>query len=97
MEKGYIKKYGNWPRTKNGRPVFKSTEDANFYAQLIWDMDDEQKWLLICRDDLYVKLRHERERPEPNFQVMMNTACQAQFLRECVEECQRIKDEKFKV
>jgi len=90
-----IKTLDNWPKLRNGQPVFHSTEEALLFAQLIFDKPDEQAKLQFYRDDCYIKLKHQRESKQPALNYMVTIAVRAQLFRECLEECQRINNEKF--
>lgn len=85
----------SWPVTDNGQPILKSTNEAMFYAQLIYDRGDYQHVLSGYRALIYRQLKAMRESENPDLDYMMGLAVKAQFCRECLEECQRIKDEKF--
>lgn len=85
----------SWPLDLVGWPIFKSTNEAFLYAQLIYNDTGKQERLPYFREVLYAELKREREKKEPNFDHMMELAVRAQFYRECLSECQRIKDEKF--
>lgn len=85
----------SWPLRKNQEPIFDSTNDAFLYAQLICDLQEKQDLLRAYRKAIYRALKYLREKDNPNLDRMMNLAVRAQFLRECLEECQRINNEKF--
>jgi len=95
MPKPILSNLATWPTDRIGLPIFTSSRDAILYAQLIEGHPDKQKMLSISRQDLYIKLRHERHLNQPNLQRMMNLAIKAQLYRECLDELQRIKDEQF--
>ena len=90
-----IAPFNQWPRLKNTQPIFHSSNEAFFYAQLIYKDQDEQAKLQYYRDDCYIKLKHERQKQNPNLDYIFTLAVNAQLFRECLQECQRIKDEKF--
>ena len=83
-----------WPRRRNGQPIFKSTNEAFLYAQLIYDTPPKKADLIIYRQEVYKQLKVQRDRKKPNLQNMMDLAVRAQFYRECLEECHRIEEEK---
>lgn len=91
----HISDLDNWPLNLIGWPIFTSTNEAMLYAQLIYDKPDKQQDLLHYREETYQELRWEREKKEPDLQVMMDLAVTGQFFRECFNECQRLKDEKI--
>lgn len=85
----------SWPLDLVGHPVLKTSNEAILYAQLIYNDTDKQAHLPHYRKEMHTELKREREKKEPNLDYMMDLAMRAQFYRECLEECQRIKDEKF--
>jgi len=89
------KTLANWPLMENGQPLLKTTNQALLYAQLIYKREDKQKQLAVCRAGIYKPFYQERDKKDPDFDIMMGLAIRAQFYRECLEEVQRIKDEKF--
>lgn len=93
MPKPIISKLADWPKDRRGIPIFTSTHDALLYAQLIEGIPDKQSMLFISRQDIYIKLKHERHSQNPSLQRMCDLAVKAQLFRECLEECQRIHDE----
>lgn len=95
MPKTILTTLSAWPHDRRGLPLFTCTQDALLYAQLIEKHPDKQKMLIISRQDLYIKLRHERNAKIPNAQRMCDLSVKAQLYRECLEEVQRIKDELF--
>lgn len=84
-----------WPRTKSGRPVFKTTNDAVFFAQLIFDDEREITELNFYHGKLREKIKDLREREEPNLDNLMSLAVQSQLYRECIEEVMRIIEDPF--
>lgn len=85
----------NWPKTRDGHPIFKCTEEAFFYANLIYKNEKEikmiRKGMEIARQDVHAM----REKGSQNFNKMMHLACKGQFYRECLEELDRIHNNKF--
>ena len=82
-----------WPRTKSGEPIFKTTHEALFYANLIYNNK-----LLINEIDLYRRmarrgLRILRGKPDPDYNILMEIAVKGQLFRECLDEVRRIKEE----
>lgn len=84
-----------WPLRENGEPIFQSINDAFLYAQLIYDLPEKQNLLHAYRDRTFNVLKFTREGNDPDLQAMMDLAVRAQFFRECLEECKRIKTEKL--
>lgn len=85
----------SWPLNSRDHPILKTSDEAMLYAQLIYNDTDLQARLPYYRKEAHLELKREREKKEPDFDHMMVLAMRAQFYRECLEECQRIKDEKF--
>ena len=79
-----------WPRTKSGDIVFKTTHEAVFYANLIYDdkplVDEIEKFLRAARNKLIIMRRNNN----PNLDLFMVIAVKAQLFRECLEEVMRI-------
>lgn len=84
----------NWPMHDINQPVFNNTQEALTYAQFIWDNEAHRNLLIIYLEDYYLKLKHERESIDPDILLIMIFASRTQYLRECLEECSRIKLEK---
>jgi len=88
-----ITKPESWPRRKNGEPIFKTTNEAIFYANLI--STDKRR-----RDEIeaYSKAtrrqsKTERDKIQVNLNRMMQLATKGQFFRECLDELKRINGE----
>lgn len=82
-----------WPRTKGGVPVFTCTEDAIFFAHLIFIDANERLRLVHLRRKALFELKVMRSKTSPSYQRMMDLAVKAQFYRECLEEVGRIEKE----
>lgn len=84
---------GMWPQRPNGEPIFTTTNEAVFYAQLAHKnlnvVDHMQAW----RDKAYRDLRNIRRRPTPDLDLLFEYAVKAQFFKECFMEILRIRDE----
>ena len=82
-----------WPRRKNGEPIFKHTEEALFYAQLIAGKEGEinrlKRWWTKAREDLRIA-RHESRL---NYAKIMNLVVKANHYRTAMQEVRRIKVE----
>ena len=85
-----IEKAEQWPRRKSGEIVFKTTHDAIFYANLIYDnkplIDEIDKSLKAARNQLSIMRRNNN----PNLDLLMEIAVKAQLFRECLDEVMRI-------
>jgi len=82
-----------WPRRNNGQIIFKNSNQAVFYANLIYNnkrlVDEIDMSLRAARRDLII----QRQRNGPNMDKLMELAVKAQFFRECMDEVKRIREE----
>ena len=85
----------NWPRTKAGYPIFTCTPEANFYANLIFDYEKEIKLLRKAMENARQDVHAMRQKGSKNLDRMFHMAVNAQFYRECLEELDRIHNNKF--
>lgn len=84
----------NWPRRNNAHIILTCTEDALLYAQLIHTRNDLQYQIRTYRRHVLSDLKRERDSIDPSGQRMMDLAVRAQLYRECLEEVERIHNEK---
>jgi len=89
------KDLASWPLNLIGWPILTSTREALLYAQLIYDDPDSQAHLVRYRNETYVELRRERDKKDPDGQIMMDLAITAQLYREAYMEAARINHEKY--
>lgn len=82
-----------WLKTPNGRPRLTTTNDAIFYARLVYDDDQAIYELKSHHAELREKMKELSQKDEPDLDNMMEIAVQAQLFRECLEEVKRIKEE----
>lgn len=85
----------NWPKTKGGHPIFKCTEEANFYANLIFNNEKEIMIIRKAMENARQDINEMRQRGIKDLDKMMHLAVKAQFYRECLEELDRIHNNKF--
>jgi len=85
----------NWPRTTKGQPIFKCSEEANFYANLIFDNEKEIKVIMKAMENARQEVHAMRAKGSKNLDRMMHQSVKAQFYRECLEELDRIHNNKF--
>ena len=85
-----------WPRRPNGEPIFRTTSDAIFFAQLAYTEPGVVLDLKAWRDKAHTNLHYLRQRSDPDFDILMEYAVKAQFFRECFMEILRIQDEETK-
>lgn len=86
-------KLDNWPVGIFGDPILKGTDEAFWYAQLIWKSIEHQGFLIALRSRLQracVTLLNDKK---PDYDLCSCLACLSQFYRECLEECKRIKED----
>ena len=82
-----------WPRRRNGEPVFRTSNDAIFYAQLASKRVKTIEEMKAYRKNARRTLQHVRKGKSPNLERLMEYAMKAQFFRECYEEIERINEE----
>jgi len=82
-----------WPTRKNGEPIFRTSNDAIFYAQQAVNEPSVVEKMKYYREQAHRVLRTERAKLHPNLDRMMEYATKAQFFRECWEEIERIQHE----
>ena len=82
--------YTQWPRRDDGSPIFTSTNDAFFYAELISSNRDECFNILALRANILVDMETMRSKENVDMDDMFSLAFQAQLYRECLEEVNRI-------
>ena len=82
-----------WPRRRNGEPIFRTTNDAIFYAQLASKRTKTIDEMKKYRETARRGLQHVRKGKSPNLDRLMEYAMKAQFFRECYEEIERINQE----
>lgn len=92
----HCRNFCDWPRSENKAPIFNNTQQALYYAQLIYNRPDDRHLLEIYLEDSYIKLKAARESHSVNPSYLIQTSLQAQFFRECSEEIHRIDAEHLK-
>ncbi|HUU53176.1 MAG TPA: hypothetical protein VMW44_00880 [Candidatus Bathyarchaeia archaeon] len=88
-----IKKFSDWPRNKDESPRFGNTQEALLFAQLIWDKQGEFVMMHVHVKNQHLKLKNYRENKQLDLNYLITLATQAQLLRECMVECERIEKE----
>lgn len=88
-----ISHFKNWPRANSGAPLFTCSEDAIFFAQLIYKKPQEINIISLCRRSTLSALKLMRNSFDPDLDQMFVLAVKGQFYRECLEEVARIKKE----
>jgi len=83
-----------WPRMKSGEVIFRSTEDAIFYANLVDDRlatyDLLKKWIKKTQENI----DSLKERTPFSANRLFNLVVRVQFYVECMEEIQRLNEGK---
>lgn len=90
-------KIQNWPRTKSGDPFFKTTEEAIFYATLIYDDPDFVNVINKCRQKTIRQIDQARKKDSPDIASLFILAFRNQFFRECQEEVVRLKNQAYQL
>jgi len=85
----------NWPRNGRGQLIFKSSHEAILYAQIIAHSAQATNKVKADRVAVREQLKEGRERIDLNYNFLMQLASRSAFYRECLEEVDRITDEKF--
>jgi len=84
-----------WPRTKGGQVIFASSHDAISYAQLLPHNTEAIHEIKTNREAVRKELKQRRERVDVDYNRLIPLACRSAFYRECLEEVDRITNEKF--
>lgn len=86
-----------WPRRNNGEPIFTCSEDATYFAHLVFDKIEYFDQLTRLRKKAYFDIAALWKKTDPDYQRMMDLAVRAQFYRECLEEIRRLNERKFEL
>ena len=81
-----------WNREGNGDIVFSGTEQAIFYATLIFNLPDKINEIKQLRKEYLIRIKSYMELPVTDLDWLMDLSCRAQFYRECLEEVERLKN-----
>lgn len=82
--------YSQWPRRDDGSPIFNSTNDAFFYAELIYSNVGECNKIYQFRFNTLYLMEIIRSNKNADLQDLFDLAFRSQFFRECLEEVNRI-------
>lgn len=93
--KAIISSLKDWPTTKAGEPIFQCSEDGNFYANLISKNEKEIKIIREAYSNRRKQVKAMRDNGSEDFNTLYRLACQGQFYRECLDEVDRIHNNKF--
>ncbi|GAG59268.1 unnamed protein product [marine sediment metagenome] len=80
----------SWPRRKRGDLIFRSTEEAFYYAHILDDTQPAYDLLKKWRANTYHEIKAVKKRNPLNFDRLFDLAVRAQFYREAMEEITRI-------
>ena len=87
----------NWPRRKRGDLIFRTTEEAFYYAYIVEDRASVYDLLRKWRANTYQEIKAAREKKHINFDRLFDLAVRAQFYREAMEEISRLNEAKFEL
>ena len=83
----------SWPRRKRGDLIFRSTEEAFYYAYIVEDRLAAYDLLSKWRTNTYQEIKAAREKKSLNYDKLFDLALRAQFFREAMEEISRLNQE----
>lgn len=86
-------KLETWPRNMKGEAILKTSEQAIFYAVLIYTNKPYISEIRKIRKKAIQEVRDLKKKPNLNYDRLMQLACKAQFARECLEEVERLQDQ----
>jgi len=86
-------KLGRWPRNNKEEPIFKTGEDAIFYATLIQGNKILIGQVRKMRLDALKEVKEQKTKRAINLDGLYIIAMKGQFARECLEEVQRLDDQ----
>jgi hypothetical protein len=87
----------NWPRRRRADLIFRSTEEAFYYANIVEDRLTAYTLLSKWRINTYQDIEALKKKKPLNFDKLFDLAVRAQFFREAMEEIQRLNDGKFEL
>ena len=85
----------NWPRRRRGDLIFRTTEEAFYYANIVEDRASAYDLLSKWRANTYQEIKAARSKKPLNFDKLFDLAVRAQFYREAMEELSRLNQEDF--
>jgi hypothetical protein len=85
----------NWPRRRRADLIFRSTEEAFYYAYIVEDRVAAYDLLRKWRANTYQEIKAAREKVPINFDRLFDLAVRAQFYREAMEEITRLNEEEI--
>lgn len=91
------RKLESWPRTKGGDIILKHTEEAYFFAILMFDKPDWVKEIKKLRMEVFAQVGALRKKKNPNLNEILQLGFKSQFYRECLEEVDRLKNQTYQL
>ena len=85
----------DWPRRKRGDLIFRSTEEAFYYANIVEDRLAAYDLLSKWRRNTYQEIDVLKKMKPLNFDRLFDRAVRAQFYREAMEEITRLNKEEL--
>lgn len=82
----------DWPRRNNVEIIFRDTNEAIYYANLVEDRVAAYHYLEKWRKNALENLAAVRDRKPLNYNRMFDLAVRAQLYREAMEEIQRLNE-----
>lgn len=86
-----------WPRDNKGRVYMKSSEEAIFYASLMYDNPSKVEEIKRLRRESISQVGAKRNKPDIDMDLLLQIATQGQFYRECLEEVDRLKNQTYQL
>lgn len=83
----------NWPRRRRADLIFRSTEEAFYYAHILNDTQPAYDLLKKWRRNTYQEIKAAREKKHLNYDKIFDLAVRAQLFREAMEEITRLNME----
>lgn len=83
-----------WPRTRSGQVILVSSLEAISYAQLLPHNTKAIHEIKTNREAVRTELKQRRQRVDVDYNRLMTLACRSAFYRQCLDELDRITNEK---
>ena len=84
-----------WPRNEAGEVILTSTENALFYATLIYTSPDHVKVIRTLQHKTLTQIGKARKNLNPDYNHLLTLAFKGQWYRECLEEVSRLKNQTY--
>lgn len=86
-----------WPRNEAGEVILTSTEQAIYYATLIYTSPDHVTVIRTLRNKMLREVGKARKNLKPNYNYLLTLAFKGQWYRECLEEVDRLKNSTYQL